>query len=116
MMSAAVKWPATMNAFSPTPFPSTRQARPARDVVHGERVQADLAAGGFRGVDDFRATALLFLESAFGDVIHMGRKPRLLPDAMSISSVVCKPRSMVKNPKCELIAFTSATPKPILRP
>ena len=45
----------------------------------------------------------------------MGGKPRLLPDGMSISSVVCKPQSAGKDPKCELIAFTSATPKPILR-
>ena len=47
-----------------------RQARAARDVVHGQRVQADLAAGGFRGIDDFRAAALLFFESSFGDVTH----------------------------------------------
>ena len=47
-----------------------RQTRAARDVVHGQRVQAHLAARGFRGVDDLRAAALLFLESAFGDVAH----------------------------------------------
>jgi len=34
---------------------------------------------------------------------------------MSISRAVCKPRLKGKHPKCELIAFTSATPKPILR-
>ena len=47
-----------------------RQARAARDVVHGQCVETDLAAGGFGGVDDFRAAALLFFESAFGDVAH----------------------------------------------
>jgi len=34
---------------------------------------------------------------------------------MSISSVVCNSCPAAKRSKCELIAFTSATPKPILR-
>ena len=47
-----------------------RQPRAARDVVHGQRVESDLAAGGFGGIDDFGAAALLFFESSFGDVAH----------------------------------------------
>ena len=50
-----------------------RQSRAARDVVHGQRIETDLAARGFGGIHDFGATTFLLFESAFGDVAH-GRR------------------------------------------
>ncbi len=48
----------------------TRQTRAARHIVHGECVETHLAACGLGGIDDLRAAAFLFLESAFGDIVH----------------------------------------------